>query len=126
MPRKGKGQKVQTATGQQYGQAKMQEESQGVVALSEMQEPQMPTMRPGESAFNRPTERPSEPVATGGIPNEVVPPEVTIERRMRIMAALPALEAMASEPYANPKLRNAVRKMRAFVGNTEDFINRDQ
>ena len=45
---------------------------------------------------------------------------------MRIMAALPALETMASEPYANPKLRNAVRKMRAFVGNTEDFINRDQ
>ena len=126
MPRKGKGQKVQTATGQQYGQAKMQEESQGVVALPEMQEPQIPTMRPGESAFTRPTERPSEPVATGGIPNEVVSPEVTIERRMRIMAALPALEAMASEPFANPKLRNAVRKMRAFVGNTEDFINRDQ
>ena len=126
MPRKGKGQKTQTATGQQYGQAKMQEESQGVVALPEMEEPQMPTMRPGESAFNRPTERPSEPVATGGIPNEVVPPEVTIERRMRIMAALPALEAMASEPFANPKLRNTVRKMRAFVGNTEDFINKDQ
>ena len=126
MPRKGKGQKTQTATGQQYGQAKMQEESQGVVALPKMEEPQIPRMRPGESAFNRPTERPSEPVATGGIPNEVVPPEVTIERRMRIMAALPALEAMASEPFANPKLRNAVRKMRAFVGNTEDFINRDQ
>ena len=53
-------------------------------------------------------------------------PEITIESRMRIMAALPALEAMASEPYANPKLRNAVRKMRAFVGNTEYFINRDQ
>ena len=56
MPRKGKGQKVQTATGQQYGQAKMQEESQGVVALPEMEEPQIPTMRPGESAFNRPTD----------------------------------------------------------------------
>ena len=28
MPRKGMGQKVQTATGQQYGQAKAQEEAQ--------------------------------------------------------------------------------------------------
>lgn len=126
MPRKGKGQKVQTATGQQYGQAKMQEESQGVVALPEMEEPQIPTMRPGESAFNRPTERPAEPISTAGSPNQPVAPEITIERRMRIMAALPALEAMASEPFANPKLRNTVRKMRAFVGNTEDFINKDQ
>ena len=126
MPRKGKGQKVQTATGQQYGQAKMQEESQGVVALPEMEEPQIPTMRPGESAFNRPTERPAEPIGTAGLPNQPVAPEITIERRMRIMAALPALEAMASEPFANPKLRNTVRKMRAFVGNTEDFINKDQ
>lgn len=126
MPRKGKGQKTQTATGQQYGQAKMQEESQGVVALPEMEEPQMPTMRPGESAFNRPTERPTEAIATQGMPNAQMSPEITIERRMRIMAALPALESLASEPYANPKLRNAVRKMRAFVGNTEDFINRDQ
>ena len=126
MPRKGKGQKVQTATGQQYGQAKMQEESQGVVALPEIEEPQIPTMRPGESAFNRPTERPAEPISTAGLPNQPVAPEITIERRMRIMAALPALEAMASEPFANPKLRNTVRKMRAFVGNTEDFINKDQ
>ena len=126
MPRKGKGQKTQTATGQQYGQAKMQEESQGVVALPEMEEPQIPTMRPGESAFNRPTERPDEPICTSGSPNQPVAPEITIERRMRIMAALPALEAMASEPFANPKLRNTVRKMRAFVGNTEDFINKDQ
>ena len=126
MPRKGKGQKTQTATGQQYGQAKMQEESQGVVALPEMEEPQIPTMRPGESAFNRPTERPSESINTTGAPIDVPSPEITIERRMRIMAALPALESLASEPYANPKLRNAVRKMRAFVGNTEDFINKDQ
>ena len=126
MPRKGKGQKTQTATGQQYGQAKMQEESQGVVALPEIEEPQIPTMRPGESAFNRPTERPAEPISTAGLPNQPVAPEITIERRMRIMAALPALEAMASEPFANPKLRNTVRKMRAFVGNTEDFINKDQ
>ena len=127
MPRKGKGQQAKTTVkGQQYGQAKAQEESQKVVALPQMDEPQVPTMRPGESSFNRLTERPTEPVAAQGTPNSQMSPEITIERRMRIMAALPALESLASEPYANPKLRNAVRKMRAFVGNTEDFINRDQ
>ena len=127
MPRKGKGQQAtKTVTGQQYGEAKAQEESQNVVALPQMEEPQIPTMRPGESPFNRPTERPTEPIATQGTPNPQMSPEITIERRMRIMAALPALEAMASEPFANPKLRNTVRKMRAFVGNTEDFINKDQ
>ena len=127
MPRKGKGQQAtKTVTGQQYGESKAQEESQKVVALPQMDEPQVPTMRPGESSFNRLTERPTEPVATQGTPNPQMSPEITIERRMRIMAALPALESLASEPYANPKLRNAVRKMRAFVGNTEDFINRDQ
>ena len=31
MPRKGMGQKVQTATGQEYGQAKMQEEAQETI-----------------------------------------------------------------------------------------------
>ena len=127
MPRKGKGQQAtKTVTGQQYGEDKAQEESQSVVALPQMEEPQMPTMRPGASAFARPTERPAAPIGTAGSPNQPVAPEITIERRMRIMAALPALEAMASEPFANPKLRNTVRKMRAFVGNTEDFINKDQ
>ena len=127
MPRKGKGQQAtKTVTGQQYGEAKAQEESQSVVALPQIEAPQVPTMRPGEFAFARGTEKPAEPIGTQSLPNQIAAPEITIERRMRIMAALPALEAMASEPYANPKLRNAVRKMRAFVGNTEDFINRDQ
>jgi len=121
MPRKGKGQKVQTATGQQYGQAKMQEESQGVVALPEMQEPQMPTMRPGESAFGRPTERPSESINTTGAPIDVPSPEITMERRMKVLAMLPLLEASASEPHASPGLRNLVRRMKLMIGPVQDF-----
>lgn len=55
MPRKGKGQKVQTATGQQYGQAKMQEEAQDVVPLPQMPAP--PRVKPGEAGpLRRPTE----------------------------------------------------------------------
>ena len=63
MPRKGKGQKVQTATGQQYGQAKMQEEAQDVVPLPQMSPP--PRVKPGEAGpLRRPTERPNEPLGT--------------------------------------------------------------
>ena len=121
MPRKGKGQKVQTATGQQYGQAKMQEEAQGVVALPEMEEPQMPTMRPGESAFTRPTERPAEPIGTAGAAIDTPSPEITMERRMKMVAMLPLLEASASEPHASPGLRNLVRRMKLMIGPVQDF-----
>ena len=52
----------------------------------------------------------------------VATPEVSRERRMKVMAALPILEEAASRPYANPNLRNAVRQMKAFVGNVEDLF----
>ena len=38
MPRKGKGQKIQAVRGQQYGQAKMQEDAQAVVPLPNKKE----------------------------------------------------------------------------------------
>ena len=122
MPRKGKGQQAtKTVTGQQYGEAKAQEESQSVVALPQMEEPQMPTMRPGESAFARPTERPAEPIGTAGAAIATPSPEITMERRMKIVAMLPLLEASASEPHASPGLRNLVRRMKLMIGPVQDF-----
>lgn len=123
MPRKGRGQQpVRTTSGQQYGQVKTQEESQAVVPLPEMEQPQMPAIRPGEAAFDRPTERPDESVMTSGSQDMTpVSPEVTIERRMKVMAVLPMLEEAASQPYANPNLRNTVRQMKLFVGNVEEL-----
>ena len=122
MPRKGKGQQAtKTVTGQQYGEAKAQEESQSVVALPQMEEPQMPTMRPGESAFARPTERPAEPIGTAGAAIDTPSPEVTMERRMKVLAMLPLLEASASEPHASPGLRNLVRRMKLMIGPVQDF-----
>jgi len=122
MPRKGKGQQAtKTVTGQQYGEAKAQEESQSVVALPQMEEPQVPTMRPGESAFARPTERPAEPIGTAGAAIDTPSPEITMERRMKIVAMLPLLEASASEPYASPGLRNLVRRMKLMIGPVQDF-----
>ena len=122
MPRKGKGQQAtKTVTGHQYGEAKAQEESQSVVALPQMEEPQMPTMRPGESAFARPTERPAEPIGTAGAAIDTPSPEVTMERRMKVLAMLPLLEASASEPHASPGLRNLVRRMKLMIGPVQDF-----
>ena len=122
MPRKGKGQQAtKTVTGQQYGEAKAQEESQSVVALPQIEEPQVPTMRPGESAFARPTERPAEPIGTAGAAVDTPSPEITMERRMKILAMLPLLEASASEPHASPGLRNLVRRMKLMIGPVKDF-----
>ena len=122
MPRKGKGQQAtKTVTGQQYGEAKAQEESQNVVALPQIEEPQVPTMRPGEVAFARPTEKPAEPIGTAGAAVDTPSPEITMERRMKILAMLPLLEASASEPYASPSLRNLVRRMKLMIGPVQDF-----
>tara|TARA_R100000152_G_C6728241_1_gene153254 strand:+ start:135 stop:512 length:378 start_codon:yes stop_codon:yes gene_type:complete len=119
MPRKGMGQKVQTATGQEYGQAKMQEEAQETIPLPEIQ--QMPSMRPGEVAFNRPTERPMEPIDTPGNLGDIQSPEDLRQRKLKVLNFIPMMEQMSSQPYANPKFRNAVRQMKSFVGDMEEL-----
>ena len=119
MPRKGMGQKVQTATGQEYGQAKMQEEAQETIPLPEIQ--QMPSMRPGEAAFNRPTERPMESIDTPGNLGDMQSPEDLRQRKLKVLNFIPMMEQMSSQPYANPKFRNAVRQMNSFVGDMEEL-----
>lgn len=117
MPRKGMGQKVQTATGQQYGQAKEQEEAQKLIPLPQNPDP---AMRPGGLPFARPTERPME---TGrgstDVPDMSIPMQET--ERMKILSILPVLSEIASLPDASPHLRNTIRVMRRQVGNVEDF-----
>ena len=119
MPRKGMGQKVQTATGQEYGQAKMQEEAQETIPLPEVQ--QMPSMRPGEAAFNRPTERPMESIDTPGNLGDMQSPEDLRQRKLKVLNFIPMMEQLSSQPYANPKFRNAVRQMKSFVGDMEEL-----
>ncbi len=124
MPRKGMGQKVQTATDQEYGQAKMQEEAQETIPLPELQ--QMPSMRPGETAFNRPTERPIEPIDTPGNLGDMQSPEDLRQRKLKVLNFIPMMEQMSSQPYANPKFRNAVRQMKAFVGDMEELYQDEE
>ena len=119
MPRKGKGQIVQTATGQEYGQAKMQEEAQETIPLPEIH--QMPSMRPGDAAFNRPTERPMESIDTPGNLGDMQSPEDLRQRKLKVLNFIPMMEQMSSQPYANPKFRNAVRQMKSFVGDMDEL-----
>ena len=121
MPRKGKGQQAaKTATGQQYGQAKAQEEAQSIIPLPKM-EPGVPSMRPGEVPFQRSTERPNEPITSTGEGFELPNPEISRDRRAKVLSMLPVLEQMASQPFSSPKLRNLVREMKLFVGPLEDM-----
>lgn len=122
MPRSGKGQKVQAAAGQEYGQAKAQLDSQAVVPIAA--QPTAPvTPGPGAQPFNRPTERPNEAgTATGPV---TLPPKADDrERRFRAAMQLPIIEAMASRRGAPPHLRNSVRKLKAFIGDVSEFQDR--
>ncbi len=127
MPRKGKGQKIQTAPGQTYGAAKSQEDAQQIVPLAATPEtssmlpgvPPASAPRPGALPFMRPSDGPNRPV-----PQETdFAPAADPIRRARVAAQLPLLEAMASHPTASPHLRNTVRRMKAFIGNTRDFVD---
>jgi|TARA_R100000084_G_scaffold108979_1_gene73344 hypothetical protein len=111
MPRKGKGQKVQTATGQQYGQAKAQEEAQEVVPLAQMPAP--PRVRPAENGpLRRPSERPQESI--GAMPVAAAPAPASVQgvNTEELKAQLPVLEAIASQPGASSQTKAFVRQLR--------------
>lgn len=123
MPRRGKGQKVQTVQGQQYGEAMQQEQAQKLVPLAQDPDLVAPKMRPGSLPFARPTERPNEigrgstAVRSGRMPMDDV-------ERMKIMSILPILSEIASMPNASPHLRNTVRMMRSKLGQVSDFSSK--
>ena len=119
MPRKGRGQKVQAVRGQQYGQAKMQEDAQAVVPLPNIEdsEPVIPPMRAGEKPFGRMTERPAESVMQQGyVPSKNMNNDVLSKRQQtKIINLLPVLERMASDYDSTEKMRNAVMDMKRRV-----------
>ena len=126
MPRKGKGQKIQTPTGQAYGEASTQEDAQRTIPLPKIEDVARSVVpQPGQAPFARPTERPSEPVTTRPGPGASSLPETVIDPKRRFRAAmmLPILEQMASQEMASPYLRNTVRKLKSYVGNPADFAS---
>ena len=120
MPRKGKGQKIETASGQTYGKRAEQEEAQKAIPL-----PTAPKMQPGGAGpLARPSDRPRQPLTTGapvgpGAGPEVNarPPAVRAKEALspRLLAALPLLEDLAALPGASAELRRIVRNTRGAV-----------
>ena len=108
MPRKGKGQAVRTAGGQEYGEAKAQQEAQEVVALPQN------VMRPGEMKFNRPSELPNQSILA-----EAPNPQMTVPKdefqQQKAAAILPVMEALASMPNSDPAMRNMLRVVRGMA-----------
>tara|TARA_B100000427_G_scaffold150943_2_gene125690 strand:+ start:925 stop:1281 length:357 start_codon:yes stop_codon:yes gene_type:complete len=112
MPRKGKGQKIQTATGQEYGQAQAQEEAQREIPLPEMAPAN--AIAPGSmGSLLRPSEKPDQPVTAmpESMPTQPAEPPFS-EKMARI---LPALLPLANSPYVGDDTRQIVNKMIAMV-----------
>ena len=108
MPRKGAGQKIQTAKGQGYGEAKAQEEAQRQVPLPQM--PSAAKAAPGQAALNRNSERPNETVMA----SPMGPPPRAMEgvSNESLYAQLPMLESIASQPGASAQTKAFVRQLR--------------
>ena len=121
MPRKGKGQQpIQTAKGQQYGEAKAQEESQKVVPLPMNTNAAPSAIRPGEISLTGPSERPSENIMTrSNSPKQSK--KLSTEQRFRMLQSLPNLDRIASQRDASFELRRLVRDMRIAIGPIEEL-----
>lgn len=125
MPRKGKGQAVRSATGQQYGQAKAQEEAQRMQPLASDTPlmPEKPRVKPGDISLTAPTTQPNmgsfDPV---GAPNMKV--GLTDEERAKISTLIPVMSAMASTPHASRHLRSFLRRAKAQIGDVSDFADK--
>ncbi len=128
---------VQAATGQPYGAAKSQTDSQKVVPVAPPAPPAgggppaqgtpAPQGPPpgGVGAFGRPTDRPGEPI-TAGLPTGAGPgPDALMFNQVssqedidlkNLKPYLPVLELMASQPGASQATINFVRRLRGASG----------
>ena len=126
MPRKGKGQQaMQTASGQQYGQAKAQEEAQRMQPLPSDTPltPEKPKVVPGDVRLTAPTARPNMGSFDAvSAPNMKV--GLTDEERAKISTLVPVLSAMASTPHASRHLRSFLRRAKAQIGDVSDFADK--
>jgi hypothetical protein len=110
------GQKIQTATGQEYGAAKEQEEMQRQAPLPEMPAPNR--ARPGEAGpLGRTSERPGEPVTASAPPMESQAPDP--QRSEKLARILPTLLPMANSPYVGEDTKQIINKMISMVPNQQ-------
>ena len=125
MPRRGQGQQpTKVASGQQYGQAKAQEEAQAMTPLPSMQQPTRALVKPGQSKFTRPTERPNESVMTSSSGLPAMPPTSNPLQEFKVQQFLAVTSELVNQETATPWLRNAYRKALSQVRNPNQFADK--
>mgnify|MGYP003146543007 FL=1 len=117
MPRKGKGQKIQTAKGQEYGAAAAQEEAQRNVPLPESiynLMPQESRIAPGSMGdLLRRTEKPDQAVTQSPASTPTALPESPFSPN--IARIIPILLPLANSPYVGNDTREIVNKLISMV-----------
>ena len=114
-------QPARAATGQQYGKATEQLESQQAVPLPQNIEP---TMRPGEAGpLLRPTDHPEEPINAPMVDAPLAHRDSDPGYSAKVARLMPILLDAASKPTASPSTRNIVNQWKSLVGPIDD--NRD-
>lgn len=138
MPRRGRGQPPQAASGQTYGERQQRERAQEVQPVPDDQQrfaralQAAQQMESGDGgALRRPSERPDEPITAGlgigaGPGPEAVPGVETPTRDrdpsvVHFASHLPMLEMLASRPGSSTTMRNLVRRLRSMVPADFDF-----
>lgn len=99
-------QPIQTATDQEYGQVRQQEDAQRAMPL--------PQMRPGErGSLLRGSENPNESVMQSPRPNTTPPAQRTGDSsfNQRLAVMMPYLLEEASKPTASPQTRFIVNQL---------------
>mgnify|MGYP003146841428 FL=1 len=122
MPRKGKGQKVSSASGQTYGDRVAQEEAQKAMPL-----PERPRITPGAAgSLTRPSEQPRQPLTAGLPMGAGAGPESLIRPAPKpspvisesLGRVLPLLISRAEMPDASSEFRQFVRKARQLAADS--------
>ncbi|MCH2324859.1 MAG: hypothetical protein MK317_09240 [Pseudomonadales bacterium] len=103
----------QAASGQEYGAAKGQLESQDILPLpadvSPLPRPQSISPSETPAAFG-PSVRPTEPITEPAM-QQAPASGVTVDRARNFLQILPVLLPLASSDYSSPATRRAIRQM---------------
>lgn len=115
-----KRQPIQTAKGQQYGEAKAQEEAQQAMPLPEMEEPipqrlQRNRKKPGDINAFGPTNRPLESITTQPTPEEEFNVPLPYERSRQLGNLLPALYAASASAFSDNSYDEIILNIENFV-----------
>jgi hypothetical protein len=111
---------VQAASGQAYGARKQQEDAQRAIPMASAPGMSQPAMSPEQiPSLTDPTTRPNEPV-TAGLPVGPGPGPEALGGALEpdtgltdMLAYLPMLEFLASQPGSSAQTRQMVRRLRA-------------